>query len=136
LLWDDDTNFLFNQNYRGLRLENLRWMFTDVFGHYMPLTWLTLGLDYALWGIDPRGYHATNLALHGLNAALCYLLFRALLRRAAPDLDPGRALLAASVGALAFSIHPLRVESVAWITERRDLLSGSFFLLTLLAWLR
>jgi tetratricopeptide (TPR) repeat protein len=136
LLWDDDINFLSNPNYRGLRLENLRWMFTDYAGHYMPLTWLTLGLDYVLWVMDPRGYHATNLILHGFNAALCYLLLRKLLGRAAPDLEPGRAVLAASVGALLFSIHPLRVESVAWITERRDLLSGAFFLLTILAWLR
>jgi len=136
LLWDDDTNFLFNQNYRGLRLENLRWMFTDVFGHYMPLTWLTLGLDYVLWGMDPRGYHATNLALHGLNAALCFLVLKSLARRAVPDLSPSRRVAAAAAGALVFSVHPLRVESVAWITERRDVLSGAFFLLTLLAYLR
>jgi hypothetical protein len=136
LLWDDDANFLFNEHYRGFGLENLKWMFTNAFGHYMPLTWLTLALDYVFWGMNPVGYHATNLALHALNAVLFYFVLRVLLRRAVPDLDPTRLAIAAAVGALCFSIHPLRVESVAWITERRDLLSGAFFLSTILAYLR
>src|SRR5262249_36214427 len=126
LNWDDDTNFTFNQNYRGLGPANLRWMFSDVFGHYMPFTWLTLGLDYTLWGMNPTGYHATSMVLHAVNAVLCFLFLRALLGRAGP----------AAVGALFFSLHPLRVESVAWITERRDVTAGVFFFLTLLAYLR
>lgn len=133
LLWDDDANFLHNPYYRGLGPENLRWMFTHAFGHYMPLTWLTLGLDYVLWGMNPTGYHATNLALHALNAALFFLVLRVLFRRAMPDLNPDPA---AVVAALLFSLHPLRVESVVWITERRDVLSCAFFLLTILAYLR
>jgi len=134
--WDDDTNFLNNVKYRGLGPENLRWMFTDYYGHYMPITWLTLGLDYVLWGMNPAGYHATNLILHALNAVLCFLVLRELLRRARPEGDPSVRDCIAAAGALFFSLHPLRVESIAWITERRDLTSGAFFLLTILTYLR
>ncbi len=136
LLWDDDANFTGNLNYRGFSADNLRWMFTNAFGHYMPLTWLTCALDYTLWGMNPVGYHATNMALHTLNALLFFFLLRKLLRHAAPELAPATADLAAAAGALFFSIHPLRVESVAWLTERRDVLSGVFFLLTALAYVR
>jgi len=136
LNWDDDYNYLANPHYRGLGPANLRWMFTHAYGHYMPLTWITLGLDYTLWGMDPRGYHATNMALHALNALLFYFVLQALLRRARPEADHSTVDWAAAAGALFFSLHPLRVESVAWITERRDVLSGAFFLFTLLAYLR
>jgi tetratricopeptide (TPR) repeat protein len=136
LNWDDDTNFLNNPHYRGLGPDHLKWMFTDYFGHYMPFTWLTLGLDYALWGMNPVGYHATNLILHALNAILCFFVLQALLRRARPEGNPDVLAAIAAAGALFFSLHPLRVESVAWITERRDLTSGVFFLLTILAYLR
>ena len=126
--WDDDRNFLNNPHYRGLGPPQLRWMWTTShLGHYHPLTWMSLGLDYALWGLDSSGYHLSNLILHAANAALFYLVSLRLLggRR-------GAALLAA----LLFSLHPLRVESVAWVSERRDLLSGLFFLLSILAYLR
>jgi tetratricopeptide (TPR) repeat protein len=111
-------------------------MFSDYFGHYMPLTWLTLGFDYVLWGMNPVGYHVTSLAFHALNAVLCFFVLYGLFRRGRPGDDPAPLLWAAAAGALFFSIHPLRVESVAWITERRDLTSGCFFFLTLLAYLR
>jgi tetratricopeptide (TPR) repeat protein len=136
LNWDDDTNFLNNPHYRGLGPDNLKWMFTDYFGHYMPITWLTLGLDYVLWGMKPMGYHVTNLILHALNAVLCFLVLRELLRRARPEGTPGVLDAVAAAGALFFSLHPLRVESVAWVTERRDLTSGVFFLLTILTYLK
>jgi len=136
LNWDDDVNFLNNPHYRGLGAGNLHWMFSNYSGHYMPLTWLTLGLDYVLWGMDPFGYHLTSLLLHVLNAGLVWLLLDRLLRRAMPAADDVRRRWSAAAGGLFFSIHPLRVESVAWVTERRDLVSGVFFLLTLLAYLR
>ena len=139
VLWDDDLNFTDNPSYRGLSWPHLRWMLTTVHGgHYQPLSWLTLALDYTLWGLDPTGYHLTSLLLHAANAVLCYHLVLALLRRA---LDPGPAGLptlpvAAAAGALFFAIHPLRVESVAWASERRDVLSGLFYLATVLAYVR
>ncbi len=138
--WDDERNFLQNPSYRGFSPDHLRWMFTTFhMGHYQPLAWATLGLDHVLWGMDPAGYHATNLLLHAANAALASALLLALLRRAIPgDRLPreGALRLAAAAGALLFAVHPLRVESVAWITERRDLLSAFFALLALLAYLR
>ncbi|MGH7149713.1 MAG: hypothetical protein ACREIU_03385, partial [Planctomycetota bacterium] len=73
--WDDERNFLQNPSYRGLSPAHLGWMFTTFhMGHYQPLAWATLGLDHALWGMDPAGYHATNLLLHAANAALAYAL--------------------------------------------------------------
>jgi len=137
--WDDSENFVDNPRYRGLSLAHLRWMFTTFHGgHYQPLSWVTVGLDYTLWGMQPRGYHLTNLLLHVVNALLVYALTVVLLRRAASRRAPdGPALrLAAAVAALGFAIHPLRVESVAWVTERRDVLSGCFWLLTVLAYVR
>src|SRR5207253_1772165 len=62
VLWDDDLNFTDNPSYRGLSWRQLRWMFTTVHGgHYQPLSWVTLGLDYTLWGMNPTGYHFTSL---------------------------------------------------------------------------
>jgi hypothetical protein len=129
VLWDDDLNFTENPSFRGLSASHLRWMFTTLHGgHYQPLSWVTLGLDYTLWGMDPFGYHLTNLVLHAANALLVHRLIAVLV--------PGVGTAAAVVGALAFAVHPLRVESVAWATERRDVLSGFFLLLTVLAYVR
>jgi tetratricopeptide (TPR) repeat protein len=137
--FDDDRNFLGNLAYRGLGLAQLRWMWTTTLtGIYQPLSWMTYGLDYSLWGMRPFGYHLTNALLHSANAALFYLVCVRLLQDAAPAeaASARRIRVASAVAALLFSIHPLRVESVAWITERRDVLSGFFYLATILAYLR
>src|SRR5438552_756807 len=136
--WDDDKNFLENPHYRGLGWTHLRWMWTTHLGHYIPLTWMTLGLDYLLWGMHPLGYHLTNLLLHAANAVVFFFVVRRLLTLALPSpSEHGYALAVSSgVAALVFAIHPLRVESVAWVTERRDVLSGLFYLLTILLYLR
>jgi tetratricopeptide (TPR) repeat protein len=137
LNYDDDTNFLTNPHYRGLGLANLRWMFTDYStGLYIPLTWMTLGLDYLLWGMKPLGYHVTSLVFHALNAFLWFLVLRELLRLAKPQSDPSARDWIAAAGTLFFALHPLRVESVAWVTERRDVTSGAFFLVAILMYLR
>jgi protein O-mannosyl-transferase len=138
--WDDDRNIVENPFYRGLHWTNIQWMFTTFhMGHYHPLTWLTLSIDYLFWGLNPFGYHLTNLLLHCANAVVLYFLgFRLFLLA-----DPGLAShehsllpLIAGFSALLFSVHPLRVESVAWATERRDVLSGLFFLLAVLCYLK
>ena len=136
--WDDYKNFLLNPHYRGLGLDELRWMFTAFhLGHYIPLTWLTFGLDYLLWGMDPAGYHFTNLLLHVATAIAFYFMTIWLFRLAAGSVGEDKAVLAgAAFAALLFSVHPLRVESVAWITERRDVLVGLLYVLTILAYLR
>jgi Flp pilus assembly protein TadD len=135
--WDDIANFVDNPHYRGLGPAHLRWMATATLtGHWIPVTWLTLGLDHVLWGMDPFGYHLTNVVLHAVGAALFCLVARALLGRAAPGLGAGALRLGAAVAALFFALHPLRAESVAWITERRDVLAGVFLFATLLAYVR
>jgi len=136
-VWDDNNNFLLNLHYRGLGLDELRWMFTAFhMGHYIPLTWLTLGLDYHLWGMDPVGYHLTNLLLHVATAVAFYFLTVQLLCLAAGSVGEDKAVwVGAAFAALIFAVHPLRVESVAWITERRDVLSGLLYVLTILAYL-
>ena len=142
LTWDDDVNLVSNQAYRGLGWPQIRWAFSNVrMGHYIPLTWLTLSLNYATGAMDPRGYHALNLAMHGANTALFYLVARRLIAAARADgrQEAYRAAInewGAATAALVFALHPLRVESVAWITERRDVLSGCFFLAAVLAYLR
>ena len=136
--WDDDRNFLDNSSYRGLSFENLKWMFTTFhLGHYHPLTWLTLGLDYVFWGMNPSGYHLTNAVLHAGTSWLVYLVIVQLLQSARREEEPTPALLfSAALGALLFAIHPLRVESVAWASERRDVLSGLFYVGSVLLYLR
>jgi Flp pilus assembly protein TadD len=138
--WDDDENFLHNPNYRGLGTAQLRWMFTTfLMGHYIPLTWLTLGMDYVVWGMNPVGYHFTNLLLHAANAVVFYFVALRLLRASTPDAREDRSLalpLGSGFATLLFAVHPLRAESVAWITERRDLLSALFYLAAIVAYLR
>jgi len=133
---DDAKGIYENPHYRGLGPAQLGWMFTTPhMGHYQPLSWMSLGLDYLLWGMNPQGYHLTNLLLHLANALIAFELFSRLLRHASPE-SGDTVPMAAAVGALAFAVHPLRVESVAWVTERRDVLSGCFYLLALLCYVR
>jgi len=135
--WDDWLNLVTNWSYRGLSWAHLHWMLTSVHGaHWLPATWVTFGIDYTVWGMDPFGYHLTNLVLHAANSVLFYFVARWLLKAAMPDVSNVRAEAAATMAALMFALHPMRVESVAWITERRDVLSGFFWLLALLAYLR
>src|SRR5947199_7910091 len=136
--WDDDKNFLENPHYRGLGWTQLSWMWTTHMGHYVALTRMTFGLDYLLWGMNPFAYHLTNLLLHAANAVVFFFITRRLLTRALPSPSDGGHTLAVSAAfaGLVFAIHPLRVESVAWATERRDVLSGLFYLSAVLAYLR
>lgn len=133
--WDDQVNLTENLAYRGLGTAQLKFFFTTVLmGHYIPLTWLTFGLDYVLWGMNPMGYHLTSLLVYAASAAVFYFVALRLIGRATAL--AGTALrLAAIASTLFFTLHPLRVESVVWATERRDVLSGFFFLLTILAYL-
>lgn len=142
LNWDDNVNFLENTAYRGLGAEQIRGAFTSaLFGHYIPLTRLTWSLNYALGGMNPWGYHLVNVLLHAGNVACFYFVARRILAAAVnqgsqdarrePDF-----CVAGAVAALVFGIHPLRVEPVAWITGRADLLCGGFVLVATWAYLR
>ena len=106
----------------GMTLEGVRWAFgTMNAGFWHPLTWLSLMLDYEIYGLNPGGYHMTNLILHILSALLLFGLFHHM---------TGALWRSAFIAAL-FALHPLRVESVAWIAERKDVLSAFFWMLTL-----
>src|SRR5438876_5608423 len=96
--WDDQINFLENPHYRGLAWTHLRWMWTTHMGHYIPLTWMTLGLDYLLWGMNPLGYHLTNLLLHAANAVGFFFIARRLLALALPGPSEHDHALAVSAG--------------------------------------
>ncbi len=138
--FDDDRNFVDNPAYRGLGAEQLQWMWTTFHtGHWIPLTWMTFGLDYELWGMNPAGYHFVNIVLHAGVAALAFVIARRLMRIGGvlgAEEDRLAAVVPPLFAALAFALHPLRVESVAWVTERRDELSLLFALGSLLAYLR
>jgi tetratricopeptide (TPR) repeat protein len=123
----DDNVFIYENPYLSLGLgrEGLRWASTSFYAaNWLPLTWLSLLADHALWGLDPVGYHLTNLALH---VGSTLLLFGALARMT------GQGARSAFVAGV-FALHPLHVESVAWASERKDVLAGLFFMLTLFAY--
>lgn len=106
----------------GLSASSLRWAFTrTLHGHWMPVTLMSHLADVELYGLNPRGHHLTSLLLHALNSVL---LFAALSRLTGDDT---RSALAAAL----FAVHPLQAESVAWVSQRRNLLCGLFFILTL-----
>ena len=128
LTYDDDAYVTANRFVlQGLAWPSVRWAFTTFSeGNYHPLTWLSLMLDAQLWGANPAGFHLQSLLLHGANAALLVLI----LGRA------GAGPLVAALAALLWAVHPLRVESVAWISERKDVLSALFGLLAVHAYLR
>ena len=135
--WDDDQNFLENPGYRGLGGSQLAWMLTTFhMGHWKPLTWLTHGVDFTLWGMHPLGYKAGSIALHVAAALVFLALARRLLRLARPGY-PLDAVRAGALGAaLLFAVHPLRVEPVAWLSARGDLVATLAAFLSVVAYLR
>jgi tetratricopeptide (TPR) repeat protein len=123
-VWDDDAYVTNNQTLQSV--EGLRriWLEVGAVPQYYPLVHTGFWVEYHLWGTHPMGYHLINVLLHGLSAVL---LWRALRRLSVPG-----AWMAAAV----FALHPVHVESVAWITERKNVLSGFFYLAAVLAYLR
>ena len=110
----------------GLNLESVCWAFTSIYAsNWHPLTWLSLQLDASLYGVNPAGYHLTNLLLHLATVVLLFLFLS----------SATGAVWRSAVVAAFFAVHPLRVESVAWVAERKDVLSGFFWMLTLIAYL-
>src|SRR5215813_5441757 len=122
-LWDDDAYVINNELLTAADGWHLIWFSLDSPSKYFPLTYSTFRIEYALWGLNTTGYHWVNLLLHVANALLVWTVLARLK-------IPG-AWLAAAI----FALHPVQVESVAWITERKNVLMGFFFLLTLLAWI-
>jgi tetratricopeptide (TPR) repeat protein len=118
--WDDDGYVTGNRHVQRLTAENLAWAFTTFHqSNWHPLTWVSHMVDCTLFGLDPAGHHATSVLLHAANAALLALVLFRMTKALAPSL---------LVAAL-FALHPLNVESVAWISERKNVLSTLFWIL-------
>jgi len=126
--FDDDRYVYENREVsRGLTLDGLKWVLTHSHASlWHPLTTLSHMADCQIYGLRPAGHHFTNVVLHNLGAILLFLVFRGM---------TGCIWQSAFI-ATVFAIHPMRVESVAWVAERKDVLSGVFFMLTLGAYLR
>ena len=126
--WDDNLYVTENPHIRdGLSVDTVRAVFSTVHtGNWIPLTWLSHALDLELYGLEPRGHHVTALALHVVNTLLLLLILYEM---------TGATWQSAVVAAL-FGLHPLHVESVAWVSERKDVLSTALWLLATLAYLR
>lgn len=122
-LWDDDDYIVKNDLLTASDGLQRIWFSLDSPSQYFPLVYTTFRIERALWDLNPSGYHWVNLLLHVANALL---VWRMLARLNVPG-----AWLAGAI----FALHPVQVESVAWITERKNVLMGFFFLLTLLAWI-
>ena len=135
LNWDDKEIIPGNPHIQSLSLSNLFWMLTDLTtGNWLPLTWFSYALDHGWGGSEPFAYHMDNLLLHALNTLLVFFLSLRLVNLAVrqPHFPVKRA---AFLTAVLFGLHPLHVESVAWAAERKDLLCGAFYFLSLLVYL-
>ncbi len=124
--FDDDVFIIENSKVQnGLTLESIGWAFSyDNMTYWHPLTWLSYMLDIQLYGMNPGGHHMTNVLLHIVNAILLFIVFNKMTG----------ALWKSAVVASLFALHPLNVESVAWVVERKNVLSTLFWMLTLLTY--
>ena len=146
ITWDDESYIVANRNIRSFDMTFFKWAFTDFYSfNWHPFTWISHALDYAVWGLNPSGHHLTNNILHAVNTFLVVFLIIKLLETAreravqaglSKFLTERTILIAAGVTGLLFVLHPLHVESVAWVSERKDLLCGLFFLLSIIPYLR
>ena len=139
--WDDDVYVWANPYIRSFNIAFFKWAFLDFYvANWHPLTWLSHAADYAFWGLNPLGHHLTNIILHAANTYLVVFVMIKLLEvgserpirnELSPFLNERSLLTAAGVTGLLFGLHPVHVESVAWVAERKDLLCALFFLLSL-----
>jgi tetratricopeptide (TPR) repeat protein len=139
--WDDDRYIVENPHIRFLDTSFLKWAFFDFYAYnWHPLTWISHALDYAMWGLNPLGHHLTNIILHAINTFLVVFLVIRLLeawnkrtvRNGPTFLNERTISIAAGMTGLLFGLHPVHVESVAWVAERKDLLCALFFLLSII----
>jgi protein O-mannosyl-transferase len=160
--WDDDVYVYANPFIRVINAGFFKWAFFDFHAaNYHPLTWISHALDYAVWGPNPLGHHLTNNILHAVNTFLVVLLVVKLVERQLSSRlvewsssnnsttqqlkispspftihDSRFTLIAAGVTGLLFGLHPLHVESVAWVAERKDLLCALFYLLSVMMYVK
>ena len=125
--WDDPTYVVDNPWIRGFTRENLAFVFTrPYFANFLPLHLVSYMVDYSFWKLNPVGYHLQSVLLNAANAVLAFWVVRRLLGGFLPAL----------IAALLFAVHPSHVEAVAWVSIRKDVLSTTFLLLTVLFYLR
>ena len=157
VLWDDDHYVYNNPHIRSFNLNFLKWAFTTFHAaNWHPLTWISHALDYAIWGLNPLGHHLTNIILHAVNAFIVVVLVLRLVEASKQESLPASGgatgdqgvqtgkpasshytpLIVAGVTGLLFGIHPIHVESVAWVAERKDLLCALFFLLSIMSYVK
>ena len=126
LNWDDGVYILQNPWIRAFTWANVRGVFTHpYFQNYLPLHLLSYMVDHALWGLNARGYHLSSVLFHAVNSVLCLAVVRRM----------GGSLPVAALAGLLFAVHPCHVEAVAWVSSRKDVLSTTFMLLSLLLYL-
>ncbi len=140
-VWDDHYALETNYNFRGFSYANITWMFETFYdGNYHPLSWMSFALDYHLWGMNPAGYHATNIVIHCANAVIFFFLvmqfIRLIFKEHYSDTDGKKILFCAITGTLFHALHPLRVENVAWLSARADLLCAAFYMLSISFYLK
>jgi protein O-mannosyl-transferase len=138
--FDDDENFLDNVDYRGLNWSQIGWAWrTFKLGVYQPLAWILLEIQYAMFGLAPRGYHLASLLMHAAVAVALYVLTATILARSlrpASESESAAILVGSSLAAILFAVHPLRVEVVAWASCQPYLPCALFSHLAILAYLR
>ncbi len=151
-LWDDNCYICNNPHIHSLNLGFLKWIFFGLHvGNWQPLTWISYAIDYSIWGLNPFGFHLTNIILHAANTFIAVVLTIRLIeaweerKRRSAEGQPAEGtslfsghekLIAGMAVGLLFGLHPLHVESVAWAAERKDVLCGLFYLLSILAYIK
>jgi hypothetical protein len=146
--WDDPQYIYENFNLRNLDLAFFTWASTSFYAsNWHPLTWISHAIDYAMWGLNPMGHHLTSIILHALNTFLVVVLVTRLVlyathRDQTPPVSENERtshltpIITAAVTGLLFGIHPLHIESVAWVSERKDVLYAFFYLLSILWYMK
>jgi len=139
--WDDNIYVFDNPYIRSFNLSLLRWAFSSFYAsNWHPLAWVSHATDYAIWGLNPLGHHLTNVILNAANTFVVVILVARLIEawhytetgsETALFQQKRKILVAAGITGLLFGLHPVHVESVAWISERKDLLCALFFLLSI-----
>lgn len=143
--WDDQKYVYENTNITNLNAGFFKWIFTFHAANWHPLTWVSHAADYLLWGLNPFGHHLSSIILHGINTfLLCLFVIYLMINTTKPDIPAtesttntaNKAIITGAVTALLFGIIPVHVESVAWVSERKDVLSTFFVLLSLIFYIR
>lgn len=143
--WDDNRYITENIHIRSIGLSFFKWALLDYKTNlWHPISWISHAIDYAIWGLKPFGHHLTNIIVHAVNTGIAVILSYMLLEitastnNTAPQHSPDKRylLVASGISGLLFGIHPLHVESVAWVTERKDLLYALFFMLSVIYYIR